>query len=74
MGSFAADFSPRLRICTFNVCWFLQGADIWELKNSDPGLAIGKIKEWCYQLSEWCYQNFLHAQQTKSTVQVSPLT
>lgn len=26
-------------------CWFLQGADIWELKNSDPGLAIGKNKE-----------------------------
>ena len=44
MCSFAADFTPGLRICALNVCWFLQGADIWELKNSDPGLAIGKIK------------------------------
>ena len=29
----------------FNLLIPLQGADIWELKNSDPGLAIGKTKE-----------------------------
>ena len=31
--------------CSVNLLIPLQGGDIWELKNSDPGLAIGKTKE-----------------------------